>query len=692
MRASRKNRLKGDGDCGLINEAGRRQCWVAAQAFFTLLLTFAVASQVTAAPMYPLAKSTNGRYLVDQNNVPYLITGDSPQALIVNLSEADAEVFLANRATNGFNTMWINLLCNDYTGGRADGSTFDGILPFSNVLSNYTPARYDLTTPNEAYFARVDRVLSNAAQLGLLVVFDPIETGGWLNTILDNGAANCRAYGQYLGNRYKNFDNIIWLNGNDYTDWSDSGVDPVVQQVALGIQNNDSRHIQTIELGYPVSGSLDDANWASIIQLNATYTYYPTYAQVLTDYNRANFLPTFMVEANYEFEHDWIGNSTLRRQEYWSLLSGACGQLYGNHYTWQFLSGWQTNLDTSGSTQVGYVKALFGSQRWYDLVPDQHHTLVTAGYGTFTSTGSVNDSDYATAAQTADGTLGMVYLPTLQTITVDLSQLSGPVTAQWYDPSSGVYAAIPGSPFANSGTQDFTPTGNNADGDGDWMLVLGGTPDTTASTWEVTVSGVPRATCVLNFAADSTVSGYGIEQSLCGAFTMTGTWSQDLKGLLSGTFDQTFSNTNCQHGTTVDGTFAARPGKSTTVSATARDIMGALRWNAVRNPSFPVLAADWGGTLKIKKTKMAEIYELTPEGSRPGLYSIQGQSADATYTLTGALIVTSRNLVTAYIVRQLPTGPVASFYTGRLNFVKQTLTLRGKDATGAKHQLSVVAQ
>ena len=34
-----------------------------------------------------------------------------------------------------------------------------------------------------------------------------------------------------------------------------------------------------------------------------------------------------MVEASYEFEHDWKGPETLRRQEYWAMLSGASGQL-----------------------------------------------------------------------------------------------------------------------------------------------------------------------------------------------------------------------------------------------------------------------------------------------------------------------------------------------------------------------------
>jgi hypothetical protein len=44
-----------------------------------------------------------------------------------------------------------------------------------------------------------------------------------------------------------------------------------------------------------------------------------------------------MVEANYEFENNTgkdLGTpAILRRQEYWTALSGATGQLYGNGYT-----------------------------------------------------------------------------------------------------------------------------------------------------------------------------------------------------------------------------------------------------------------------------------------------------------------------------------------------------------------------
>ena len=125
--------------------------WIAA------LATLSLAAPLLAAPAYPLKPSANGRYLVDQNNVPCMIVGDSPQALMVNLSTNEAAYFFADRAGFGFNTVWVNLLCSTYTGGRADASTYDGILPFTaNVPST---GSYDLTTPNEAYFARVDRML-----------------------------------------------------------------------------------------------------------------------------------------------------------------------------------------------------------------------------------------------------------------------------------------------------------------------------------------------------------------------------------------------------------------------------------------------------------------------------------------------------------------------------------------------------
>jgi hypothetical protein len=63
-------------------------------------------------------------------------------------------------------------------------------------------------------------------------------------------------------------------------------------------------------------------------------------------------------------------------------------------------------------------------------------------------------------------------MPSLRPLKIDLAQLSGAVTARWYDPSRGTFSKIEGSPFKNSGQRYFAPPDNNADGDGDWLLVL----------------------------------------------------------------------------------------------------------------------------------------------------------------------------------------------------------------------------
>lgn len=430
-------------------------------------------ASAAGAPVYPVKPGPDGRYLVDQNNTPFLLIGDSPQALIVNISEAEADAFFTDRSAHGFNTVWINLLCATYTGGRTNASTFDGIVPFTGTIPSKTS--YDLTMTNEAYFARVDHILNLAAQHGIQVLLDPAETGSFLSVMRDNGTNKCRAYGQFLGNRYQNFPNIVWMSGNDFQSWRTAGDDAVVRAVALGIRDNDTRHLHTTELDYLVSSSLDDTNWNSILGLNATYTYFPTYARLLQDYNRPNPLPTFLVEANYEFESLQGPVTTapiLRKQEYWTMTSGACGQMYGNGYTWPFKNGWQGNLDTPGATQIGYLKQFFEARAWYRLVPDTNHTTVTSGYGTFSSTGHVSDNDYLTAARTSDGSLVVAYTPVVRQFSVDMSRLGAPATARWYDPSSGAFTPINGSPFANGGTRDFTPPGNNSDGDGGWVLVL----------------------------------------------------------------------------------------------------------------------------------------------------------------------------------------------------------------------------
>ena len=238
--------------------------------------------------------------------------------------------------------------------------------------------------------SRADAIIRLAAKAGMVVFLDPIETGGWLGVLRANGLAKDRAFGRFLGRRYRSSPNIVWALGNDFQSWRTQSDDALVLAVASGIRSADPQHLQTIELDYPDSGSLDDPRWRSVVQLDAAYTYYPTYARVLREYERIRHTPVYMAEAGYEFEQNNPSISPgdppiLRRQEYWSMLSGAAGQFYGNHYTWQFADGWKDHLDTPGSTQLGYLVRLLTGLSWFRLVPDQAHRIVTNGYGRFSA-------------------------------------------------------------------------------------------------------------------------------------------------------------------------------------------------------------------------------------------------------------------------------------------------------------------
>jgi len=413
----------------------------------------------TSGFAFPKGVSANHRYLVDQAGKPYLVVGDSPQCMSTNLSTTDMDFFFADRRARSFNVAWVNLLCGTYTRGRADATTYDGIKPFTTAG--------DLATPNPAYFARMDTMVQLAAKHGITLFLDPAETGSFRDLLKSNGTAKSQAYGTYLGNRYKSMPNIVWMLGNDYQPDQWAPYDPYETALSRGIRAADPAKIQTIELT-PESTSYTDPTWPPLVNLASAYTYEPTYDVVLDAYTKAPTQPVFMVEANYEFENLTGGptttDETLRRQEYWTMLSGATGQLYGNAYTWGLNDpAWKQHFDTTAAGQFGRMAQLFSARRWQDLVPDRSHTFATGGLGTYASSGDVLESDYATAAITADGALGMVYIPTARTVTINTARLKAGWTARWFDPTNGAVRAA---------SAPYTTPGANAAGQSDWVLLF----------------------------------------------------------------------------------------------------------------------------------------------------------------------------------------------------------------------------
>jgi hypothetical protein len=394
------------------------------------------------------------------------------------------DAYFAARAAQGFNAAWVNVVCTTTTGGRDDASTYDGIRPFSGHVSS---GDYDLSTPVGAYFQRVDALVAAAAAHGFLLFLDPLEVKGFASTFVHNVDAAKIGYGAFLGARYGAAPNVFWMSGNDW----DGNMAGDVDLVPQGIRQAGSAQLQTAEMLWPqISSTLDAPDWQPpSAGLNFSYTYNPTYALLLHDWDRTPHLPNVHIEGDYEAENIALGSHPtnahdVRAQLYWALTSGAAGAFYGNHWeVFQLANAtWASNMaGDQGAPQVAFVRGLLAARAWQGLAPDEAHVLLTAGRGTCmastapqgSASPSEQDNTCATAAATADGTLALAYLPTARQVTVAASRMAGSFSARWYDPTAGTYQEAPGSPFPNLGSLALSPpAGAHADGFADWVLVL----------------------------------------------------------------------------------------------------------------------------------------------------------------------------------------------------------------------------
>ncbi len=407
--------------------------------------------------VYPLKVGPTGRYLVDQTGKPFLMVGDAAWSLIAQLSDQDADTYLANRQQLGFSLVLANLL--EHLWATHAPNDIYNIPPFTGKV---------FTTPNEAYFAHADYIIQSAAQKGLVVLLDPTYLGfgcgdeGWCAEITAASDSDMLAWGQFLGKRYGGYDNIIWVIGAD-TD--PSSVKGKLQDVVTGIQQYDTRHLFTAHNGRT---QMAIAPWsgASWLTVNDTYTDGLEYTYAQTAYAVTPAMPFFLIEAIYENMGAFAND--LRAQSYWTILSGGFGHVFGNCPVWNFeappapctQTNWQAQLNSQGALNMQHLAKLFTGRHWASLVPDLGHSVLTAGYS--------SGGDYATAAYAADSSSIIAYLPSVRAVTVSGTRLAGATeTAWWYNPGTGVATMI--GTYPTTGTQTFTPPSG---GDGDWVLVV----------------------------------------------------------------------------------------------------------------------------------------------------------------------------------------------------------------------------
>jgi hypothetical protein len=421
------------------------------------------AAGVPMESAFPLALKPGKRYLVDADGKPFLIHGDTAWSLIVQLTREEVELYLDDRRARGFNTILVSLIDRAYS-----------LNPPSNAYGEppfLEPENY--ATPNGAYFRHADWVLRRAAERGFLVLLTPSYVGccedGWYRAMVANGPDRLRRYGRYVGRRYRNFTNILWVHSGDFN----IPEKELVNAIAEGIRELDPQALHTAHgLQTAARDYWPDESW---LQVNNVYTYGPVHIPALAQYARPEVMPFFLIESAYENEHA-ATEQRLRTQAYQAILCGASGQIFGNNPIWHFdwptgrqAVTWQEALESRGAQSMSHLRNLLIDLRWWKLRPDQNNRLLISGHG--------EDNDRAVAARSVDRSFALLYLPSNREVTVDLSRLAGPrVKAHWFDPADGRFSRVEGAPFGATKTRRFRPESTNSAGFGDWVLRLESRP------------------------------------------------------------------------------------------------------------------------------------------------------------------------------------------------------------------------
>lgn len=495
------------------------------------------------APPHPFVTGISGLHFVDQDGQPILVKGDTVWAFPVNAGrrnggdwQADIDAYMAARGSQGYNAVYMALLGSVQNNGPSDtGANENGDLPFVGG---------DPATFNEAYWQRVDYILSSAEAQGITVFCDYAYSNDLNNAALSGKTdAEFTSYGTSLGTRYAARPNLVWTIGGDYFGtWDDqlalvlSAIRAAGDTHVIAAENN----AETTSRFAPATGAVE--GWGTAhAQWNFCYTYNVTYDVVEYAMGEASPLPVLWGDGHYD-QGTTADRHLMRNLTWWAYTSGSRGAIYGSESIWNWDSGSLTAVTSPGvfsGTDLPTIRDTFASYTgWHELLPDTDSSFVTAGRGAHAAHlasggggGEYNSTSpqdpYVTASVTPDGMLAMAYLPVATTITVNDTELAAGYTVAWVDPVTGT------ATLATPATT-YTSPGANSVGDADWLLVFTAPTDVTGTVAGTlpALTGAATATVTVRGTVDGDVGQVG--GGLQAEATVTGGVAGALPGLTGG--------------------------------------------------------------------------------------------------------------------------------------------------------------
>ena len=436
--------------------------------FFALLSTFSMGfSQQKSLYLQP---SINGRYLQWSTDKPFFINACTAWSLTYAYTDKEVKDYLDNRVASRFNTIQLSAVFAEIVKTMADSAFFNE----------------DLLQPKTKLWERVDWVVKQATDRGLVVMINPIWKRSFNEIIKTNGPEKCRKYGQWFASRYKDNPRVIYfIGGNEVPE----PVRTELDEMGKGIQEVYGSKAIVAYHSEADQSSMEAYPQASWITLNWTYAYssvykkrYP-YSENYDNWKAFPKTPIQMGEGYYDFgdakKYDengisgqWGNRFVIRRQAWWNILSGGIGNTYGAEGIWNKNRDgqtWQLCTDYGSSKDMGTLKLLTDKIKWWKLQPDIDHQVLVGGFGTYMT------DDYAVCAVSEDKGTAVIYTPVAQSFELKLPDFGQHSRARWFDPVSGRFIPIDMRfPEKKKKSVVFTTPGINHSGNQDWVLILEG--------------------------------------------------------------------------------------------------------------------------------------------------------------------------------------------------------------------------
>jgi hypothetical protein len=417
-----------------------------------------------------LKVSDNKRFLVHSDGTPFFYLGDTAWELFHRLNRQEVKYYLEDRRKKGFTVIQAVVLAE-----------LDG-LDTPNAYGDKPLIDNDPLKPNPEYFKHVDYIVEQAERrgiyIGMLPTWGDKVTKAWGKGPVVFNAQNAAAFGMFLGRRYTNKPNIIWILGGDRI--ADNHLD-IWREMAIGLTRGDQgRHLMTYhpQGGHSSSQWFHNDVWLDFNMLQSGHSSFnlPNYDNVFADYRLEPVKPCLDGESRYEDHpvnwkptNGWFDDFDVRQAAYWAVFAGAFGHTYGCHDIWQMYApsrmpissarnNWYDVLNLPGAWDMMHLRNLMLSRPFLDRVPDQ--SLIVEGQAEgMGHVQATRGNDYI-----------FVYIPTGNPVKIRLGTISGrQVKSWWFNPRTGSVTAF--DTFPNTSAWRFTPPQSPARGN-DWVLVL----------------------------------------------------------------------------------------------------------------------------------------------------------------------------------------------------------------------------